>query len=127
MDYFRVHNLRRWTHRFYMAYHMPLYVLKQLGIISEAAFRKPWPAHLGWYLRGFSVSKTNQIWDWIADNHVRKNWRADACQILQEQRDQGALTFLISGTPTPLLKRLAGDADADHGVGTDLEINQRLL
>ena len=83
MDYFKVHNLRQWTHRFYMAYHFPLYIFKQLGLISDQAFRKPWPAHLGWYLRGYSVEEAYQIWDWVAEYQVSQNWRADTCQILQ--------------------------------------------
>ena len=124
MEYFKIHNLRRWTHRFYMAYHFPLFILNRLGLISEQAFRKPWPAHLGWYLRGYSIEEANQIWDWVAETQVSKNWRTDTCQILKQHLEQGDLTFLISGTPEPLLARLACELNADHVVGTGLEINE---
>jgi HAD superfamily hydrolase (TIGR01490 family) len=122
MDYFKVHKSRQWTHKFYMAYHFPLYIFKQIGLISDETFRKPWPAHLGWYLRGDSVNDAEQIWDWVAETHVSQNWRADACQVLLQHREQGDITFLVSGTPVPLLDRLARDVQADHVVGTELEI-----
>lgn len=105
-----------------MAYHFPLYIFKQLGLISDQAFRKPWPAHLGWYLRGYTVEEANQIWDWVAETRVSQNWREDTCQILHQHRQQGEITFLVSGTPVPLLERLARDVNADHVVGTVLEI-----
>jgi HAD superfamily hydrolase (TIGR01490 family) len=127
MDYFKVHNLRQWTHKFYMAYHFPFYIFKQLGLISDQAFRKPWPAHLGWYLRGYSVDEANQIWDWIAETKVRQNWRADTCQILHQHHDRGDISILVSGTPAPLLKRLAQDVNADHVVGTELEIKDGIF
>lgn len=122
MEYFKVHNTRQWTHKFYMAYHFPLYIFKQLGLISDQAFRKPWPAHLGWYLRGYTVEEANQIWDWVAETRVSQHWRTDTCQILHQHRQQGEITFLVSGTPVPLLERLARDVNADHVVGTVLEI-----
>ena len=124
MDYFKIHNLRQWTHRFYMTYHMPIYIFKQLGVISDETFRKPWPAHLGWYLRGYTVEEAAPIWDWVADTRVSPNWRADTCQILHQHREQGDLTFLVSGTPVPLLARLAQEIHADHVVGTELEIKE---
>ena len=122
MDYFKAHNLRQWTHRFYMAYHFPLYIFKQLGLISDQAFRKPWPAHLGWYLRGYSVEEANQIWDWVAETQVSQNWRTDTCQVLHQHHKQGDITALVSGTPVPLLERLAREVNADYVVGTGLEI-----
>jgi HAD superfamily hydrolase (TIGR01490 family) len=127
MDYFKVHKLRQWTHRFYMAYHFPLYIFKQLGLISDQAFRKPWPAHLGWYLRGYSVEEAFQIWDWVAENQVSQNWRVDTCQILQRHREQGEIAVLVSGTPVPLLERLARDVNADYVVGTGLEIKSGIF
>ncbi len=122
MEYFAVHNLRRWTHRAYMAYHYPLYILLRLGIISDGTFRKPWPAHLGWYVRGYTIEQAEHVWNWVADTKVKNYWRQDTCQILNQHREDGYLTVLVSGTPVPLLERLAGDIKADHVVGTGLEV-----
>jgi HAD superfamily hydrolase (TIGR01490 family) len=122
MDYFADLNMRRWTHRAYMAYHFPLYILMRLGIISDGTFRKPWPAHLGWYIRGYTLEEAEQVWNWVAETKVKNNWRLDTCQILSQHKFDGYLTVLVSGTPVPLLKRLAKDIGADHVVGTDLEV-----
>jgi HAD superfamily hydrolase (TIGR01490 family) len=122
IDYFKEHNLRRWTHFGYMAYHFPLYILMKAGLISDESFRKPWPLHLGWYLRGYSISEADQIWDWVAESKVSQTWRKDVCQILNQHRERGDLTFLVSGTPLPLLERLAGEMNVDHVIGTRLEI-----
>ena len=122
MDYFKAHNKRQWTHRIYMAYHFPLYIFKQMGLISDEAFRKHWPAHLGWYVRGYSLEEADQVWNWVAETQVSKNWRRDMCQVLSQHSENGALTVLVSGTPVPLLERLARDVNADHVVGTELEL-----
>lgn len=124
MEYFAVHKLRRWTHWAYMAYHYPLYILLKLGIISDGTFRKPWPAHLGWYIRGYTIEQSENVWNWIAETKVKNHWRQDTCQILSQHKEDGYLTVLVSGTPVPLLQRLAKDIGADHVVGTDLEIKE---
>ena len=122
MEYFKTHDLRQWTHKIYMAYHFPYYISWKLGIISEQTFQKPWPVHLGWYLRGYSIEQANQIWEWVTNTEVSNNWRTDTCQILHRHQEQGDLTFLVSGTPVPLLHWLAREINADHVVGTQLEI-----
>ncbi len=93
-----------------------------MGLISDEAFRKPWPAHLGWYVRGYSLEEADQVWNWVAETQVSKNWRRDMCQVLSQHSENGALTVLVSGTPVPLLERLARDVNADHVVGTELEL-----
>ncbi len=123
LEYFRVHKQRQWTHRFYMAYHMPLYFLRKMGIISEGAYRKPWPAHLGWYVRGYTLSEGDQVWTWVIDQYMDQHWREDTCQILQQHRQNEDITVLVSGTPVPLLKRIAEKIGAGHAVGTSLEVS----
>lgn len=127
LDYFKVHNLRRWTHRGYMAYHYPFYFASKLGLISDGRFREPWSAHLGWYVRGYSIEGAEQVWNWVVDNQVNKNWREDTCQILHKHKEEGDLTILVSGTPMPLLQIIVEDIGADHAVGTDLEIRDGMF
>jgi HAD superfamily hydrolase (TIGR01490 family) len=106
----------------YMTYHYPLYILYKLGIISEGTFRKPWPAHLGWYLRGYAVEQTDQIWNWMINDYLTQHYREDTCRILSQHHQEGDLTVLVSGAPTQLLRHLANKIGADHAVGTDLEV-----
>lgn len=125
MEYFKAYNLRRWTHRAYMAYHYPLYIFYKMGLISEGAYRKPWPSHLGWYLRGYSVVEADQVWYWVIENFMNQYWREDTCQVLEKHRRDGHITVLVSGTPTPLLERIGEKIGVDHTVGTDLEIREQ--
>ena len=122
MDYFKVHHLRQWTHRAYLTYHYPLYFFYRVGLISDGAFRKPWPAHLGWYIRGYTMDEADQVWSWVVDTLVSKNWREDTCQIYDQHREERYLTVLVSGTPVPLLERIADEISANYCVGTELEI-----
>lgn len=105
-----------------MAYHYPLYMLYRVGIISESAFRAPWPAHLGWYLRGYSSEEAKLIWNWVVNDYMDQYWRKDTCQVLSQHKQEGYLTILVSGTPTQLLQYLAIKIGADHAIGTDLEV-----
>jgi HAD superfamily hydrolase (TIGR01490 family) len=105
-----------------MAYHFPFYFAFRLGIISDGAFRKPWPAHLGWYIRGYTLEEADQVWSWVVDTLVSQNWRDDTCQLLKQHQEEGYLTVLVSGTPATLLQRIADEVGAEHWVGTGLEI-----
>lgn len=121
IDYFKAHNERQWTHRAYMSYHFPLYFFMKAGLISDERFRKPWPAHLGWYLRGYTTNGAEKVWNWVAATKVKPSWRNDTCRILNQHRERGDLVILVSGTPVPLLERLSKDIKADHVIGTSLE------
>ncbi|HLE13100.1 MAG TPA: HAD-IB family hydrolase [Anaerolineales bacterium] len=124
MDYFMAHGQRRWTHRAYWATHMPFYFLHKAGMISEGAFRKPWAAHLAWYMRGYSLEQAQPIWDWVVTEFLSQHWRADTRRLLDRHRHEGDLVVLISGGPAPLLERIAGEIGADHVVGTQFEVRK---
>jgi HAD superfamily hydrolase (TIGR01490 family) len=93
-----------------------------MRLISEGAYRKPWPAHLGWYLRGYTSAEADQVWYWVIENFMAQHWREETCQVLRQHKEQAHITVLVSGTPVPLLKRIAEKIGADHAVGTVLEI-----
>ena len=122
MKYFQAHRLRRSTHIAFLGYHYPMYFLHRLGLISEAGFRAPWAAHLGWYFRSYSVEEAENIWDWVVDEFVSKNLRADVLNIVGEHRNKGDFVGLVSGGPAPLLKRIAQELGVDHVVGTSFEV-----
>ena len=63
MKYFQEHRIRRATHIAFLAYHYPLYFIYRSGLITEADFRAPWAAHLGWYFRGYDIDEAETIWD----------------------------------------------------------------
>jgi len=121
MDYFRENKLRRWTNVAFWVYHFPLYLLRQMNLISEGSFRAPWAAHLSWYFRGYSVEYCEQIWKWVVESSLRDYWRSDTCELLKEHLEQGDLVVLVSGGPLPLLRAIGRYLSTPHVIGTALE------
>lgn len=122
MGYFKARGQRRWTHRFFWAYHMPYYFLRKASLISEGAFRKPWAAHLGWYVRGYSLEQAQPAWEWVVAEFLSQHWRADTRHILERHHQAGDLVVLVSGGPEPLLERIGSEIGAQHVIGTRLEV-----
>jgi HAD superfamily hydrolase (TIGR01490 family) len=122
--YFRRHRLRRWTNIAFWAYHIPYYFIRRAGLISEAAFRRPWAAHLAWYFRGYPIEQAEPIWRWVVEDHLAHIWRRDTRQLLEGHLREGDLVVLVSGSPVPLLTRIGRELGVQHVVGTDLEVRQ---
>jgi HAD superfamily hydrolase (TIGR01490 family) len=122
LDYFKEHKLRRKTHYLYISLNFPSYILRKMGLISEASFRRPWAAHLSWYLRGYTLEECDQIWDWIIYTFLMNAWREDSVDILKSHLNNGDIVVLVSSGPTPLIKRIAQSLGTPHAVGTKLEI-----
>lgn len=124
MEYFKVHGLRRWTHRAFWAYHTPFYALRKMGVLSEGAFRGPWAAHLAWYLRGSTPQEAEQVWDWVVEQFLSLHWRQDTRHLLDKHSAAGDLVMLVSAGPAPLLRRIADEIGAGHVVGTEFEVRR---
>lgn len=118
MMFFKVHGLRRWTHRLFWGYHMPYYLLLKARLISQGTFRKPWAAHLAWYLRGYTPQEAESIWDWVVKEFLSSHWRLDARRLLDDHRKAGDLVMLVSAGPQPLLECIAREVGANHVVAT---------
>ena len=124
MMYFKAHGLRRWTHRAFWAYHMPYYLLLKARLISQGAFRKPWAAHLAWYVRGYTPQEAEAIWDWVVKEFLSNHWRMDARRLLDDHRKGGDPVMLVSAGPQPLLERIAREVGASHVVATEFELRE---
>jgi HAD superfamily hydrolase (TIGR01490 family) len=118
LDYYKVHKLRRWTSRWFWAYHMPLFFLHKAHLLSQSAFRTPWAAHLLWFLRGETPQAAQPVWDWVTTEYLGKVWRAEGRAKIEEHKLRGDLVVLVSAGPTPLTQRIARELGADLAVGT---------
>lgn len=125
MKYFQEHRIRRVTHTAFLAYHYPLYFIYRSGLISEADFRAPWAAHLGWYFRGYDIDEAEKIWDWVVVEYVNKHLRTDILGYVENHLNSGNLVALVSGGPLPLLKRIGKEIGVEHVVGTAFEVKDR--
>jgi putative phosphoserine phosphatase/1-acylglycerol-3-phosphate O-acyltransferase len=122
LSYFQEHHLRRATHCAFLAIHYPLYLSHRLGLVSESGFRAPWAAHLAWYVRGYSVERANEVWEYAVDNYLSHYWRADTRLLLDEHCRLGDLVMLVSSGPQPMLEYTAKALGAQHAVGTRFEV-----
>ena len=121
LEYFRTNGLRRGTHFAYMGYHLPLYFLRRLGLISESRFRGAWSADMAWYVRGCTIEDARPVWDYTIE-YIDKFWRDDTRAILDRHLKDGDLVVLVSSGPLPLLRRTAQELGIEHVVGTRFEV-----
>lgn len=121
MNYFKEKNLRRWTHRAYMGFHMPLYFLRRMGLISESRFRAPWAANLAWFLRGYTEEQGSKIWDWTVTEFLNTSWREDTRTIFNNHLYRGDIVVLVSSGPLPFIQRIGQELKTEHAVGTKLD------
>lgn len=124
MDYFAVHNLRRWTHRWFLAIHYPQYLLRTARLMPEGKFRANWSSHLAWYVRGYSVEEGEQVWAWVVDHFLSQHWRKDTLALLQQHQNAGDVVVLVSSGPEPLLTHIAASLGVQHYVGTRFELQE---
>lgn len=118
LDYYKLHGQRRWTTALFWAYHMPLFILYKARLLSQSAFRKPWAAHLMWFLRGDTPEQAQPVWDWVASEYLGKVWRPEGLALIKEHKTKGDLVLLVSAGPTPLTESIARQLGADLAVGT---------
>ena len=121
-QYFTAHRKRLLTHYYFQLHHYSLYGLHRLGLIDQVAFRSPWARHLSWYFRGYTEAEAAEIWDWVVRETILGQLRDSVVKVLQQHKADGVVTFLVSGGPEGLLKRIAEEVGADHVIGTRHEI-----
>jgi len=119
LDYYKLHGQRRGTTFIFWAYHMPLFMLYKAKLLSQSSFRKPWAAHLMWFLRGNTPAEAAPVWDWVATEYLGKVWRPQGLAQIKEHNAKGDLVVLVSAGPTPLTARIAKEVGADLAVGTE--------
>lgn len=118
MEYFKTRGERRIIRALFWAYHLPLYFLFRLGLIGQTGFRKPWAAHLPWIFMGYTVEGAEKIWDWVVEEFLSKQWRADSLELVDHHLEAGDLVLLVSAGPKPILERIANEIGVSHVIGT---------
>lgn len=123
IDYFRVHNKKRFVAFIFNIYHFPLMIVYKLKLYSITKIRDIWSRNMAWFFGGYSIEETRQIWDWVVKNHMVNIWRQDIREILEDHRKKGNIIVLVSGGPQAMVKRIADELGADYALGTIHQIN----
>ncbi|MFQ5400573.1 MAG: HAD-IB family hydrolase [Anaerolineae bacterium] len=104
----------------YLGTHIALWPLKNAGLISDEFFHWMWGTHMSWLVRGVSVKRAREIWDWVADQEILPNLRPEMQAAIERHRTEGRRVILLSGTFLPLLQLIAARLEMDGAVGTPL-------
>ncbi len=118
----RTHQVQRLPLYAYMFSHMALWPLYQSGLMSEAAAREQWARHLGWTVRGWTPTRAQAAFRWIAEHYVRPLVRADVLARVYRHQANGHRVILVSGTPAPLLVEIGQVLGIGEVVGTPLVV-----
>lgn len=122
MLYFKSHNMKQGTHRWFIATHYPLYFIRKAKFVSETTFRRIWAGDLAWYFKGLTPKQTEKIWDWVVGKFMKPYWREDSLELVHQHRKANNQIVLVSSGPQPMIARVAKEIGAQHAIGTRLEI-----
>jgi HAD superfamily hydrolase (TIGR01490 family) len=105
----------------FVAFHFPLWLFSKIKIFPQDFFYKMHATNLAWLVRGVSIERGDNIWDWIIQNEIIPHLRPEMVEAIKNHRSKGHRIILISGSFTPLLDKLVGRLNIDGAIATPLE------
>jgi HAD superfamily hydrolase (TIGR01490 family) len=124
VQHHKIHRVKRLQTYIFFGTHMPIWWFHRAGMISVAAMRELWSRHMGWMVCGWTPQEADKAFAWIAENYARPLVRSDVLARLREHQSSGHRVILVSGTMTPLLRRIGGQFGVNEVVGTPLVIRK---
>jgi len=116
----RAHRVKRLPLYFYMATHMAVRPLWQLGLLSDTSVRELWIRHLGWTVRGWTHQEGAAAFTWIAEQYVQPLVHPEIMKHVRDHQAAGHRVILVSGTPASLLAEIGRHLRIEETVGTPL-------
>lgn len=122
MDYYAGRGERRLTHAAFLTLHYPLALLRPLGLIREATFRRLWGSHLPWYFRGSDAAQMQALAHWVAYEYAAHVTCPDVLERLRAHLAAGEPVVLVTGAPTEMGRLLGEMWGVKHVVGSPAEM-----
>ena len=116
----RMHRVKRLPLYVYMAIHMPLWLLRRAGLVSDGTVRELWIRNMGWTVRGWTPQEATLAFAWIAEQYVQPLVLSDVMACLRDHQATGHRVILVSGTLAPLLAEIGRQLGVEETVGTPL-------
>jgi HAD superfamily hydrolase (TIGR01490 family) len=107
----------------FVAVHFPIWLLYEMKLISKEFFYRLHATNLAWLVRGVSVARADQMWDWVIEHQISPRIRPEMSTAIQTHKSNGQSIFLISGSYSPLLEKLVTVMGLDGAIATPLEVN----
>lgn len=112
---------RFWTWA-YLIWHMAGWPLNLAGLLSDRRWYESWARDMAWLFRGLTIDEGQELFQWVVEQRVKPNLRADVMDILRDHQAQGHVVALVSGSPQQLLDATASSLGIEHALGTALEV-----
>lgn len=106
----------------YFTIHMTMWRFMQMGLLREQSTRERVAADMGWTVRGWTVERAAQAFDWISENYVMPKLRPDVQARLEKHKSAGHRLLMVSGTCSPLLERIGQHLGIEETIGTPLKL-----
>ena len=122
MDYFAVRGERRLTHLAFLLMHYPLALLRPVGLIREATFRRLWGGHLPWYFRGYDATQMEALAHWVAYDYTARVTRLNILELLRGHLAAGDVVVLVTGAPAEIGRKIGALWGVEHVIGSPAEM-----
>ena len=108
----------------FIAFHTPIWRLYEAHLVPRKLFYRLHAANLAWLVRGVSLDRAEEIWEWVLDNQTIPHLRPEMVVTIEDHNSQGHRVILISGSYAPLLDKLAVRLGVERAIATPLEVKK---
>jgi HAD superfamily hydrolase (TIGR01490 family) len=123
-EHHRQHRVKRLRLYAYMAVHLPLWLISNVGLVSPTASRELWARNLAWTVGGWTTEEGEVAFAWICEHYVLPRIRASMTTRIREHRSAGHRVIIVSGTFAPLLDEIGRHLGVADTVGTPLVVRE---
>lgn len=106
----------------FIAFHTPLWLLYETHLLSQDFFYRQHGTNLAWLLRGVSIQRSEEIWDWVIENQIIPHLRPEMLAAIEDHQNQSHRVILNSGSFAPLLDELTLRLGFERAIATPLVI-----
>jgi HAD superfamily hydrolase (TIGR01490 family) len=118
----RINRFNRRTLFAFIAFHTPIWLLYESHLISQDFFYRLHGTNLAWLIRGVSIERSEEIWDWVIENQIIPHLRPEMLAAIEDHQSHEHRVILISGSFAPLLDELTLRLDFERAIATPLVI-----
>jgi HAD superfamily hydrolase (TIGR01490 family) len=106
----------------FIAFHTPIWLLYESHLISQDFFYRLHGTNLAWLIRGVSIERSEEIWDWVIENQIIPHLRPEMLAAIEDHQNQTHRVILISGSFAPLLNELTLRLGFEGAIATPLVV-----
>jgi len=106
----------------FIAFHTPIWLLYETRLLSQDFFYRLHGTNLAWLIRGVSIERSQEIWDWVIENQIIPHLRPEMLTVIKNHQSQAHRVILNSGSFAPLLDELTLRLEVEGAIATPLAV-----